>query len=498
MDVDPISRYVTPKRQLSAGGLVWTAGLAALLVVITQTTADTDLWGHVRFGQDIMAAGQIPAIDHYSFTSDRAWINHEWLAEVFMGTAYRVGGAVGLVALKMSLAIVAVLFVAGLLRQRLRPGWYRAALLAATILAGVAPLTGSMRPQVFSLVLFAALLCVLATAECVPRRLWWLPPMFAAWVNLHGGWLVGLGVLSVWSAGRLLETRSWPWLWRLATVCLCSVAATLVNPYGLELWRFMSTTVGVERADIVEWQSLTLLPILLLPWGLTSALALWAAWRAPRIRAARLGACGLLALMAFLVARLAGFYTLAVVVLLASRVSPDSPRRVETTAAMPLGAALLIGGFVVVLGLAVQGPALACLRSSAAVQLDPAAGAYLRANDLSGRLLVWFNWGEYAIWHLAPRLQVSMDGRRETVYSQSTIDAHIEFYRNGPTARSYLQELDPDYIWLPRELPVSSQLPSWGWQPLFETPDSIVWLPPGRDVPDSTDAPPLSACFPGR
>ena len=251
-----------------AGGLVRAAGIAVLLVVIAHTSADPDLWGHVRFGQDIIAAGQLPTNDSYSFTSDRPWINHEWLAEVLMAAAYAAGGARGLVALKALLAIGAIVLVTVLLRQRVPEGWHRAVLVAFTLLVGVAPLTRTMRPQVFSLVLFAALLVVISTAERSPRR-WWLPPMFLVWANLHGAWLVGAGILVVWTAIRFIDKQSRPWRWHLVFVGLLSAAATLVNPYGLELWRFMFSTVGLERGDIVEWHAITQLPILLLPWGLS-------------------------------------------------------------------------------------------------------------------------------------------------------------------------------------------------------------------------------------
>jgi len=48
-----------------------------LLFAMTRTAADPDLWGHVRFGQDIVAARSISTVDPYSFTSDRPWVNHE-------------------------------------------------------------------------------------------------------------------------------------------------------------------------------------------------------------------------------------------------------------------------------------------------------------------------------------------------------------------------------------------------------------------------------------
>ena len=87
------------------------AGLSAC------TAADPDLWGHVRFGQDILAAGHVVRSDPYSFTSDQAWTNHEWLAEIVMAGAYRLGGVRGLVALSSGVAALVLLLAGRLLRR---------------------------------------------------------------------------------------------------------------------------------------------------------------------------------------------------------------------------------------------------------------------------------------------------------------------------------------------------------------------------------------------
>src|SRR5262245_47049119 len=77
--------------------------LAVVAVALLGTTADPDLWGHVRFGQDILASGELPRSDTYSFTSNRPWINHEWLAETAMALAFQSGGASGLNLLRLVL-----------------------------------------------------------------------------------------------------------------------------------------------------------------------------------------------------------------------------------------------------------------------------------------------------------------------------------------------------------------------------------------------------------
>ena len=71
-----------PLSSVPAEALLRVAVWSAFLVIINFTSADPDLWGHVRFGADILRNGSIHQVDTYSFDSDRPWVNHEWGAEV--------------------------------------------------------------------------------------------------------------------------------------------------------------------------------------------------------------------------------------------------------------------------------------------------------------------------------------------------------------------------------------------------------------------------------
>src|SRR5207248_6453255 len=84
----------------------------SLLVVVVGAGADADLWGHVRFGQDLLASGRVVVSDTHSFTSDKPWVNHEWLAEVAMARAYAVAGPVGLNLLRIAClgAVIALMW----------------------------------------------------------------------------------------------------------------------------------------------------------------------------------------------------------------------------------------------------------------------------------------------------------------------------------------------------------------------------------------------------
>ena len=83
----------------------------AWILMICRTPADPDLWGHVRFGQDLLRSGRLSAVDPYSFTSDRPWVNHEWLSEVVMALAFGRADAVGLNLLRLLVVGAALAFV---------------------------------------------------------------------------------------------------------------------------------------------------------------------------------------------------------------------------------------------------------------------------------------------------------------------------------------------------------------------------------------------------
>ncbi len=63
--------------------------IAALVIITSRTVADTDLWGHLRFGLDTVESGRVLDVDPYSYLSaGQRWINHEWLAEVSFALAW--------------------------------------------------------------------------------------------------------------------------------------------------------------------------------------------------------------------------------------------------------------------------------------------------------------------------------------------------------------------------------------------------------------------------
>ena len=471
---------------------VWCA-LSALLLTATRT--DPDLWGHARFGLDFLATRHLPVVDAYSFTQDRPWINHEWLSEALTAAAFRAAGPAGIVLLKS----VVVASVIAILLMRLR----RATLVIATIVATAAlvsalPLTGTMRPQIWSL-LCLAILMIFLNPDGRPSIAGTLGlcALFALWANLHGGWITGAAALGVYCAIRGLRNPRAAVAWM--AVFGFSMAATLVNPYGATLWRFLAGTVRASRPDISEWQPFGLHePAIMWVSLLTPilAIALLARRRPDRIALETWGVAILLIVAGLRVSRVAPLVAPAVLVLLGPLIASEWGGLGRLPAVRP--AALFVFSIPVLTAVAAVwapvGAALRCLPIQDSWAPDREAAAYLEG--LHGRVWIAFDWGEYVIWHFGPGLKVSIDGRRETVYSDDVIQWHRAFDLGAPWARARFLATKPEYVWLRGDRAATRDwLASNGYRIDATTASSFVGvrgdLPPLRKPADA-----MSSCFP--
>src|SRR4029079_2623624 len=175
-------------------------------------------------------------VDPYSFTSDRPWVNHEWLSEVVMALAFGRADAVGLNLLRLLVVGAALAFVWR--RAQVVAPAYRS-ILVALAAVGITLRALPVRPQLFSLACFAALLAVLTTAEEKRRDalLLWIPSLFALWVNLHGGWIVGLGTMGLWTVACLFNRPRRRWGGRPAATPPCGAGGRCRRNPPRRRWR---------------------------------------------------------------------------------------------------------------------------------------------------------------------------------------------------------------------------------------------------------------------
>jgi hypothetical protein len=477
------------------GPVIWAVWAAFAAIALTATRADPDLWGHVRFGLDWLRTHSLPAVDPYSFTQDRPWINHEWLSEALMAAAYTSAGHSGLIALKVVIVSVALFFVARRLRG-CTPAVITTVL--AVVLVCMLPTTLTVRPHLWTLL---GLVLLLTLIDRRGRPTWSSmfagALLFAFWANLHGGWITGASVLAIYTGVRIVTERRDVARW--LTLAFVSIAGTLANPYGAGLWRFLAATVRSSRPDITEWAPLGLSSPLILwtPLAATALVSLALSWRnTTRPRPEVLAALALLIFGAIRVERVSGLVAPAAFTLLAPYIRRAWGHHGRVTVAGLAPAALF--GIPAIVALAAAAPSVvkpfSCLTFTGDWSPDRAGGAYLIG--ASGRLVTTFDWGEYAIWHFGPHLKVSIDGRRETVYSNAVIDWHRAFERGEAHGTAIVSELAPEYVWMRSSRSAAKRwLVENGYR--IDADTGVSFVASRRDLPPPmAPAQTLGACFP--
>ena len=226
-----------------------------------KTIAEFDLGWQMAMGRWIMQHREIPSVDVLSYTA----AGQPWVYPVGAGLIFYSTFLLGGYALLSWLAAVACAAVVALL---LRKGSVASAALAILAVPLITSRT-TPRAEMFTVVLFAATLSLLWQQHETGRaRLWLLPLLMAAWVNLHPGFVAGLGLLGayvmvealamVWPDQRsaaLTRLRSgWPWL--VAGAC-----ATLANPWGWNVFKVIArqeAAMGAHSQLILEWAPIPL------------------------------------------------------------------------------------------------------------------------------------------------------------------------------------------------------------------------------------------------
>jgi len=475
------ARNLAPVALLASFAIFW----------FSYTVADPDLWGHIRFGQDILRTGSLVQSDAYAYRSaGQPWINHEWLSEVAFAAVYNRAGSSALIAAKVVLGLVLVgLCQFHLTRRGLGP--FRAVLLL--ILASI-PFRfglGTIRPQIFTYLAFLLVLLLIETAKTGRELyLWALPVIVAVWVNLHGGVLAGIGVVVLWIGAftfRSLRTKNGNAAVTFLTLLAIGTAsglALLVNPYGARLVNFLATTGTIPRPEISEWAplALTSLPGLLYLCVLAIGTTGLAGSSQPR-RPEAIVIVAVAATLPLVANRHYPLFVLALFVFAGAHIADTSNRWMPTnwsalsrsrrvTAACVVASMLMIGFSL---------PRFGCIRVDPFYFAFPArAVGLLKQSGVRGNMAVPFDWGEYVLWHLGPGVKVSIDGRRETLYSDEAYRQSLDFERGRGLWDALLKTASTDLVLAPNASPTANLLSLTDrWVPLYQDTFCVLFARAG-------------------
>jgi hypothetical protein len=476
--------------------------LSRALAFCSSNEADNDLWERLLLGRDILTSsdlrgasdnGLIPPVlytNTYSFTApSQPAVIHEWLADVIFFTIHQGGGNPGLLLFKLSLALLTVYLILVLCQLQTPNPWCAAlpTLLAIPLLS-----PGYLtRPQIFTYLFTTLYFYILYQfSEKRKNSLFLLSLVMVIWANVHGGFLVGLGLIAVFTTSTIFrflcgEKAGHKDLGPLFLWAGLSALATLLTPYGIKLWEFLFHSLTTPR-PISEWFPVPLFDSSFLYVKVMAILLGLALLLSPRQtrRTWEIMLVGCAVYFSFRHQRHTPFLAILGAPLLAKGLGSlwvEVSGRVKNNPGSP-GFHFLLKTVMVVMALfhlLTTGAAYLRAHGQLMVTADfpVAAVAFIKNNHIRGNLVVPFDWGSYALWHLFPQCRVSIDGRYDTAYPPQVIQDNWQFTWGGPRWRNLIEKYPSEIALLMRRSGTHLRLfQDSEWQYIYSDPVALIFV----------------------
>ena len=518
--------------------------LVAMLAVFTMAmrfSIGPDTYWHLRAGDWMLSEGTILKVDPFSLTRlGSEWIYPGWLAQIAMTLSYRTMGFPGL-NLLTALAVTATF---GFVWMTMREG----PLLRAFVLlfaASASAVYWSARPHIFTFLFTAVTLWALSRLRRKRSRIiWMIPVLTAVWANMHGGFvlpilLIGLEILAtsidvllpklriaiektgsaagpeggeasfgatsereaggataviaandeIRAEAARLGNLSISKLKVLIGVGLASIAAIVLNPFGLDMlvYPFQTVSISVLQDFIQEWQSPNFHQIEVQPFLWLLLIVLFAMVISPkRPRSIELIHIGVFAYLGFLSARNIAIFALVAAPVLSHHLGailenwiPRSTGRKELSSRLtrPLNVSLLVLIAFVALIKGALPLSSQFNGDTIADQMPSEAVLYLRDKQPEGPLFNSYNWGGYVLWSLYPQYLSFVDGRTD-LFDDAILEEYLDVWRGNNGWQKVLSKWDIQTVLIETDSPLARELLREGWMVVHQDDQATVFRSP--------------------
>ena len=214
--------------------------------------ADGDLALHLNLGKYILQYGEIPLRDVFSHTmTGQPVIQHEWLTTVIFSFAERHFGLTGVIVICALVVATAFWFLFNHMQNKSQTLILSFSVAFLTII--VSMIHWLSRPHLVTFLLLTLWMIKIDQIKSGKVKDWWtLPLIMLAWVNLHGGFIIGFITWLIYGVG-LVWDRFWNRMadalpnhfWRYYLLSgVSAFAISLLNPSGIRLWEKVILHVG--------------------------------------------------------------------------------------------------------------------------------------------------------------------------------------------------------------------------------------------------------------
>jgi len=465
--------------------------LSGLLVVLAGLTVssrfdDPDMWWHLKLGEVIWTTHSIPATDLFSYTTNHhAWIPHEWLSQALIYGAYRFGGYRGL--MLWLYFVTATLLVIGYFLCSLYSGNAKSSFLGALTVWLFATSGVAIRPQMigYTLLLVELLLLHLVGTRNY-RWFFWLPPLFAVWVNCHGSFFLGLllgGLLLFASLFNFqigsLVSPYWDPRYRhmLALALALSVAALFLNPIGIKQILYPINAIlhlPINLSSVDEWMPLQFGDVRAIGYlGILVSIFLLVIVRRSKLLLHELLMLVVGAWMAASHQRMLFVFGIFAAPILSRQLS-NLWNAYDVEADRPW----INGVFITISLLTVfwSFPNLQNLTHQVEKQSPVKAVEFIKTSHLSGRMLNEYVYGGYLIW-AAPEHPVFVDGRGDVFEWTGVLADFGSWATLQSDPNVLLNKYRVDFCLLSLQSPLVRVMPLLdGWKIIYSDSKSVIFI----------------------
>jgi hypothetical protein len=412
---------------------------------------DLDLFHEMALFREAINLGKLPLYDLFSYIPTiTPVVHHEW------GT----GALLYIIVVKLGLGSSGLIFLKYLLTVSIIIGCHKFAIRQGSndyifsSLAFVAICLGSIgfttiRGQLFTL-FFLVLFFFLIEQDRKGNKLalYGLLPVFVLWINLHAGFIAGLGLFAIYVAERFLSDickikNFWETLKnarRNLLIFLACCIALIINPYGHAYFPYLWRAITLDRTSLIlEWRPVWevstghflvyLFALLIILYSLTHK------------RFKNLPGLPIVVATAYVALfhyRHLSLFALTWLCYVPAYLN-DTPLSdlIEKTIKNNYKIVSIIFLTVGILGLSyslknhfweLRIPTSPEERKENVPVYPSGAVDYLKENRFAGNLMVPFEVGAFVSWKLYPYVKVSMDSRFEVAYHYESVAENINFY----------------------------------------------------------------------
>jgi hypothetical protein len=456
---------------------------------------DLDLFHEMAMIRAAANTGKIPMSDLFSYIPTVSpVIHHEWGtgAILYFFVVQLKLGSSGLLLLKYLLTIAILAGIYWLLKLQ-NCNVYIVSFLSLLTIGQIWIAFTTIRAQLFTLLFMVCILLLIEYDRRGKHHIRWLIfPIFIIWVNLHAGFLVGLGIYGLYIIEKVyLAIRSRKnfgkvarYIYKDIIVYIAACFSLVINPYGIKYFPYLWNAITLDRAAIItEWGPLWEVSVLQFFLFIASMfLSLYALLNKKLNKMPGILILLVTAYLALFHYRHLSLFALAWIIYAPVHIqgTPLGDKIIQTWlkrhafVALVFVAISLYGMFFSIQNefWRLKIPSTLEDHQKGGPVYPTGAVEYLKKNNFVGNLMVPFDVGAYISWNLYPAVKVSMDSRFEVAYAYDKVFENVSFYGAAEGYENTIGKYPTNAILIPswskiKEVVLSDQNFSIHWKSVY-------------------------------